>query len=325
MEAKQDQRLESLASGLSSINDGMIREGILPSSPRSHRSHAGSVQPSPETRAHALARSHARDQQARHRPPPEIPAAAAAQLRASQLAAALQGGAAPEVAVPPLPLNARGLEALAQQELQRQRRGSGDRGVRGRAPPPQHSATPTLGPLATPAGLAAPAGFIVTQPNSGPPQRPLPNPGPLGPAPPLPPAVAAKLGCAKMGDRSRGGSSVASPRDAGVQPGYSIAYAPDAPPLPPVSFTGRYDSSAAHAPSPAAGTRARARVAPEVSACDDRWNLAAAPPSPSRSEGNGSGGGGGGGLHAWCFGGVRVAVGPPAPAASPMAAMREEE
>ena len=81
MEAKQDQRLESLASALGSLKEGMVREGLIAASPRSHRSHAASLQPSPE---HGL---HLRTP--KHRPPPDIP------FRAVQQS--LAGGSGSEV------------------------------------------------------------------------------------------------------------------------------------------------------------------------------------------------------------------------------------
>ena len=65
MEAKQEQRLESLASALTSLKEGMVREGLIAASPRSHRSVAPSLQGSPAN--HLLAAVCAHHHTARRR------------------------------------------------------------------------------------------------------------------------------------------------------------------------------------------------------------------------------------------------------------------
>ena len=170
MEAKQEQRLESLASALTSLKEGMVREGLIAASPRSHRSVAPSLQGSPTNH---LPGGGLRAPS--HRPPPDRPAGG--------------GGGGSNHPVPPLALDSalqqrqraeRRVE-LSQQRLEQTRLAQLQQ--RSRATP---TAVETLGPVPSSALERAKAAAAK--------QQQQPQSGLLGFTPTVPPTIAAKLG-----------------------------------------------------------------------------------------------------------------------------------
>ena len=173
MDTKQDQRLESLASGLTSLHDAMMREGLIMPSPRSHRSMAASNQGTP-TGTGGFPRAPS------HRRPPEVPSPPDPRQRVG----AADNNKGP---VPPL-LNAKGLEALQQKEQRRE-----DLRQRHRAAP-QH---PTgniynLGPVPDAAPPREYTTSVYDDTRSA--RAAAGGGGMLGFTPTMPPSVAAKLG-----------------------------------------------------------------------------------------------------------------------------------